>query len=80
MPPVHRDEGSPRLAAVAVGRRGAVRPTPRVSVVSRMAQQAVADVQIRVEERCRELGVPDWAAPSVSLMPSYSVTEIEGFQ
>lgn len=31
----------------------------------RIVDEAIADAQVRVAERCRELGVPDWTAPSI---------------
>jgi len=32
----------------------------------RIVQQAVADAQFRVAERCRSLGIPEWTAPQIS--------------
>jgi hypothetical protein len=32
----------------------------------RVAQEAIADANARVRERCRELGVPEWTSPSIS--------------
>jgi hypothetical protein len=34
---------------------------------ARMAREAVADANVRLHERCRELGVPGWTAPSISM-------------
>jgi hypothetical protein len=32
----------------------------------RIVEEVVEDAKIRVAERCRELGVPDWTAPTIS--------------